>query len=228
MKRILGLGIAAAISIAASAAIAADMSMKSRPSIMPFYNWTGFYVGGNVGYGWVDGDGTITIGGASGPETGKGDGVFGGAQLGYNWQMGSVVLGVEADIQGSGQKGSFDGSAGANTFTSTAKVPWFATARGRIGYAFDRTMIYATGGGVYGDGKIDGVSNVTGPFSSSKSFFTYTAGAGIEHALWSRWTAKVEYLFIGTPNHVPVPPGTTKITGSISTNVVRAGLNYRF
>jgi opacity protein-like surface antigen len=89
-------------------------------------------------------------------------------------------------------------------------------------------MVYLTGGGVYGESTIDGTSSVTGPFSVSKQFFTYTAGAGAETALWSRWTAKVEYLYVGTPNHIPVPPGTTNITGSVTSHLVRAGLNYRF
>ena len=228
MKCTLRLGIAAATLVASSAAFAADMPRKGLPPVPIFYNWTGFYVGGNVGYGWATGSGTITMGAASGPVSGKGDGISGGLQAGYNWQIGSIVLGVEADAQYSAQKGNFDGNAGANVFTSTATVPWFATARARVGYAFDRTMVYVTGGGVYGNSNIKGTSTVTGPFDVSKQFFTYTVGAGVETALWSRWTAKVEYLYIGTPDHIPVPPGTTRITGSITSNLVRAGLNYRF
>jgi outer membrane immunogenic protein len=229
MRCTLRLGIAAAALMAGSGAFAADIPRKALPpSVAPFYNWTGFYVGGNVGYGWVHGSGTITMGPASGPVSGSGHGLFGGLQAGYNYQIGSMVLGVEVDGQFSGQKGTFNGNAGPNFFTSSATVPWFATARGRVGYAFDRTMIYLTGGGVFGDGKIDGTSTVTGPFTVSKTYFTYTAGAGIEHALWSRWTAKLEYLYVGTPNHVPVPPTTTNITGSITSHLLRLGLNYRF
>jgi outer membrane immunogenic protein len=233
MNRKFAFGIAAATLSLPGVADAADMPRKGPP-LPTAYNWTGFYVGANAGYGWADGSGTITMVNpvtgvaATGPVTGKGNGISGGAQLGYNYQIGSVVFGAEADFQASGQKGNFDGTAGANTFTSTAKVPWFATARGRIGYAFDRWLVYATGGGVYGDGKVDGTSSLTGPFSASKQFFTYTFGGGVEAALWGRWTAKVEYLYIATPNHVPVPPTTTDISGSITSNLVRAGLNYRF
>lgn len=228
MKRKFGSGIAVVMLMLPGAAFAADMPRKGLPPIVPVYNWSGFYVGGNVGYGWASGSGTITMGAASGPVSGSGNGISGGLQAGYNYQIGSVVLGVEADFQLSGQKGNFDGNAGANVFTSTATVPWFATARGRIGYAFDRWMIYATGGGVYGESKIEGTSSVTGAFNESKQFITYTIGGGVEAALWTRWTAKVEYLYIATPDHVPVPPGTTNIQGSITSNLVRAGLNYRF
>lgn len=228
MKFNFGLGIAAVTLMLSSAAAAADMPRKGLPPVQTFYNWTGFYVGANAGYGWVNGSGTITMGGASGPVSGSGHGIFGGLQAGYNYQIGSIVLGVEADGQYSGQKGTFNGSAGANSFTSTATVPWFATARARVGYAFDRTMVYVTGGGLYGDSKLDGTSTLSGPFTASKTYFTYTVGGGIETALWGRWTAKLEYLYVGTPNHIPVPPGTTNITGSVTTHLLRAGLNYRF
>lgn len=209
-------------------AFAADMPIKGPRYVNPTYNWTGFYAGLNAGYAWVDGSGTITMGGASGPVSGSGSGFFGGAQIGYNHQIRSIVLGVEADIQASAQKGSFNGSAGANTFTSDATVPWFTTFRGRVGYAFDRIMPYLTAGGVYGNSKIEGTSSVTGPFSESRSFFTYTFGGGVEAAIVGRWTAKAEYLYVGTPNHIPVPPGTTNVDGTITTHLVRAGLNYRF
>lgn len=227
MKFKLGWGIAATMLTASNAAFAADLPRKGPP-VPTFYNWTGFYAGANAGYGWASGSGTITMGAASGPVSGSGNGFAGGLQAGYNYQIGSVVLGVEADAQYSAQKGNFDGRAGANVFTSKATVPWFATARARVGYAFDRTMVYVTGGGVYGESKIEGTSSTTGAFSVSKQFFTYTAGAGVETALWTRWTAKLEYLYIGTPDHIPVPPGTTNLTGTITSHFVRAGLNYRF
>ena len=89
-------------------------------------------------------------------------------------------------------------------------------------------MIYLTGGGVYGQAKLDGVATPGGAFSSTKQFFTWTVGGGYEAALWGNWTGKLEYLYIGTPNHVPVPPGTTSISGTLTSHIVRAGLNYRF
>jgi outer membrane immunogenic protein len=228
MKYKLGLGIGITTLLLSGTAFAADMPIKGHPPITPYYSWTGFYVGANLGYGWASGSGTITISGATGPVSGSGHGIFGGAQAGYNWQTGSFVYGIEADIQASAQKGNYSGSAGANSFTGTASIPWFGTLRGRLGYAFDRTMLYITGGGFFGDGKAQGVSSVTGPFSTSRMFETYTVGGGVETALWNRWTAKLEYLYVGPPNHVPGPPGTTAIKGSSHGQLVRAGINYRF
>ena len=232
MKLISGIGAAAVALALMGSAQAADMPImprKAPPMLVPFtYNWTGFYLGANVGYGWSDGSGSITMGGATGPVSGDGNGIPYGLQLGYNWQFGSWVYGIEADIQATSVSSSITGMAGATTFTGDSKLPWFATLRGRVGYAWDRTMIYVTGGAVYGNAELDGVLSTTGPFSTSKSFWTYTVGGGLEQALWGRWTAKIEYLYVGTPNDVPVPPGTTSISGSINTNLVRAGLNYRF
>jgi outer membrane immunogenic protein len=228
MKFTWGTGIVAA-SLTAGTAFAADIPMKAPPQALPsYYNWTGLYIGANAGYGWASGDGTITIGGASGPVSGKGNGGFGGVQTGYNWQTGAMVIGLETDIQFSGQKGNVTGNAGADSFTATSKVPWFGTIRGRVGYAFNRMMIYATGGGFYGEDKLEGTSSTSGTFSRSRDFITYTVGAGFETALWDHWTAKLEYLYVGPPNHVPGPPGTTAVTGSSHGNLVRAGLNYRF
>jgi len=187
------------------------------------------YLGLNAGWGWSSGDGTITIGGASGSISGSGDGFLGGIQAGYNWQAGSVVFGLETDFQGSAGKGDLNGSAGATTITSgELKTPWFGTIRGRIGYAWDRWMLYATGGAAYGKLTYDGTLSTTGAFSSSATYWTWTAGGGVETALWERWSAKLEYLYIGTPNNFPTPPGTTDLSGDVHTNIVRAGLNYRF
>ena len=222
--------------IAAPSAFAADLARPAPyapPSsvyapYMPSFSWTGFYVGGNLGWGWTRGDGDIAFGGPVGTFDGSGNGFLGGAQVGYNWQMENWVFGLEADIQGSAAKGDVNGTAGGVTFSGTAKTPWFATARGRIGYAFGRSMIYGTGGVVYGRSTLDGTSTLGGDFSSSANYWTYTVGAGYEMMLWDRWSAKIEYLYAGTPSDVPTPPGTTSIDGSASTHIVRAGLNYHF
>jgi outer membrane immunogenic protein len=85
---------------ASAADLPARMPVKGpiAPYVLPF-SWTGFYVGANAGYGWSSGDGTIAFGGPSGPTSGYGDGILGGAQLGYNWQLGAFVLGAEADFR---------------------------------------------------------------------------------------------------------------------------------
>lgn len=218
--------------VLAPAALAADLPRGPVKAplqpFVPLFSWTGFYVGGNLGYGWSDGDGTITAGVVSGPYSGSGNGILGGVQAGYNWQTGGWVLGIEADFQASGGKGPVSGVAGAAVFTGTAKTPWFGTIRGRLGYTFDRTLVYITGGGVYGRAELEGVSNVTLPYSVSEDYWTWTVGGGVEQALWaSRWSAKIEYLYVGAPDNIPIPPGTA-VTGDLQSHIIRGGVNYRF
>src|SRR5215813_3013119 len=124
----------------------APVYTKAPPPVEVF-NWTGFYVGVNVGYS----AGAGRVNGF----TGSSDlnGIIGGGQVGYNWQgMGSPwIFGIEVDGQGSGQEDSASATiVGAGTATLTESIPWFATFRGRIGYAVTpMVMIYATGGGAY-------------------------------------------------------------------------------
>jgi outer membrane immunogenic protein len=212
-----------------SIACAADLGGPPPKSYAsPALNWAGVYAGANIGGAWSSADGTITMGGASGSISGNGAGFLGGVQVGYNWQSGSFVAGLETDFQGSSGSGSADAAIGAITVTGTAKTPWFGTIRGRVGYANEGWLFYVTGGGLYGESTLDGVVSTTGPFSSSANYWTWTAGAGVETFLWDRWSAKIEYLYAGSPNTAPVPPGTTDLTGSANTNIVRVGLNYHF
>jgi outer membrane immunogenic protein len=155
------------------------------------------------------------------PVSGSGDGILGGLQVGYNWQTGAFVFGLETDIQASGGRGDLNGAAGGVSIVGgTLKTPWFGTIRGRLGYTWDRWMLYATGGGVYGHLDYDGTLSTTGTFSSSSDYWTWTAGGGVETALWDHWSAKLEYLYVSTPDSFPVPPGTTNVDGSASTNIV--------
>ena len=222
---------AAAVALSMGSAAAADLPARpayKAPAVVPSPGWTGFYLGGNVGYGWTDSSGDIAFGGATGPITAHSDGVLGGFQAGYNWQTGPFVFGVEADIQASGAKGNVTATAGGVTLNATGKEPWFATFRGRLGYDINRTMLYVTGGGLYGEGKLDGTLSTTGAFSSTADFWTYVVGAGVETMFLPNWSAKLEYLYAGTPTTVPVPPGTSSLTGSSDGNIVRAGINYHF
>jgi outer membrane immunogenic protein len=230
-KLAIALGATMAMVGAASAADLPRTSYKAPAMVAaPLFSWTGFYVGANLGYGWSDGNGNLTVAGlGTGALTGSGDGILGGGQAGYNWQTGPWVFGVEADIQASGGKGTATAAfPGGATMVSNVKTPWFGTVRGRLGYAWDRTMVYVTGGGLYGETKVDGVITGTGPFTGSASFWTWTAGGGIEHMFMPNWSAKLEYLYAGPPDNVPVPPGTTAITGSANNHIVRTGINYHF
>jgi outer membrane immunogenic protein len=223
-----GLGVTLFAAAASAADLPPRLAARAPAVVAPYFSWTGFYVGANVGWGWSSGSGTITLGASTGPTSGSGNGPFGGVQAGYNWQTGALVLGVEADIQASAGKGTATGQAGITTITATTKNPWFGTIRGRLGYAVDRWLWYVTGGGAYGEAKADGTLSTTGAFSSSVTAWTWTLGGGVEAALWDRWSAKLEYLYADTPNRVPVPFGTVNTTGRIDSHLVRTGLNYRF
>jgi outer membrane immunogenic protein len=246
----------AAATIAATAfAHAADlrpMAMKAPPAPV-YYNWTGFHLGANLGYGWGSESHEIFDGNVfETAVTNHPDGVIGGGQMGYNWQFApwfggtGTVLGIEADIQWSGQKSTSDEVfldtrfAPVNVTGSVEdKLEWFGTVRGRAGIAFDRVLWYATGGWAFGERKLSGPltsSIVGGPifsttFSDSNSVSGWTVGGGIEWAFADNWTAKLEYLYIdfGTPGNVFIPGGSFTIASSHFTdNIARAGVNYRF
>ena len=89
-------------------------------------------------------------------------------------------------------------------------------------------MIYGTGGVAYSNNELNGTLVPGGSFSSSKTGMSWTFGGGYETMLWDRWSGKLEYLYLGTPSDVPMPPGATNVSGHVNTHVLRAGLNYHF
>lgn len=213
------LGAALALITVSTAASAADMPARTytkAPAMMApaMYNWTGFYVGLNGGYGWVNSGGS-----------GNPSGFVGGGQIGYNWQgMGSpFVLGLEADIQGADLDETVALGGGV---TATTRSNAFGTVRGRIGYAFDRAMIYATGGWAYTRTSLD-LSGPGGSISSSDWSSGWTLGGGLEYAFAGPWSVKLEYLHVDSGD-VTLTLGGATATGSYDMDIVRAGLNYRF
>ncbi len=236
MKHITVLAGVALVTLGVANANAADMRMPMQMKAMPapmmqrVFSWTGFYAGVNGGYAWGNATSTVTlVPGGAGTVTDSSSGLFGGGQIGYNWQMGQIVFGAEADIQASAATGSFTGlTAGGVAIAGTSRTPWFGTVRGRLGYAFDRWMVYATGGALYGENTISGTLTPGGTFSASATSWSWTLGGGVEAALWDRWSVKGEYLYAATPNNLPVPAASATVTSRSDTHLVRAGLNYRF
>ncbi|MEI2734821.1 MAG: outer membrane beta-barrel protein [Rhodoblastus sp.] len=220
---------ALAASTIAGSAFAADLPSRKVAPIMapvPVFTWTGFYVGVNLGYAFGGSNNGNGFGVVLPPATaqhvgplaggnGSGKGILGGAQIGYNWQMGSLVAGIETDIQAAGIRGNGNpagamgiGNNGAAQFlaaTTNSRIDWFGTLRARLGFTVAPTfLVYATGGLAYGGVK----SNVTPIFvnttggsligvtsSASGTRLGWTAGAGAEYAISNNWSAKFEYLY---------------------------------
>ena len=216
MKKYLLASVAALGLVAAGAASAADLPSRKGPIAAPVYmppafTWTGFYVGANAGYGWgnVNANGWANVGDL--------DGFVGGGQVGYNYQMGQFVVGLEADLQGA------DLSSGNNLGLLNVKTDYFGTVRARVGVAFDRFMPYITGGWAYGNVK----SSIPAiGFSSDRSHTGgFAVGGGLEYAVTNNIIAGVEYLYVdlGEKN---IAGAGTKVGTDFS--VVRARLSYKF
>lgn len=248
-----------------SMAIAADMYTKAPPQRFdaPVLSWQGWYFGGNGGYansydktGIVGGNAIsqtiLDIGALPASLDTRQSGWFGGAQLGYNWQVGQFLFGVETDFQG----GDINGSASQTLTLSPLGVPlglgasaedelkWFGTLRARLGFLVsDRALIYATGGLAYGKVEHSASATLTAPApfgvaagsSVSDTKTGYVVGGGIEYAILPKWTIKTEYLYVDLGSI-----GTTYGATVLGTNInyashsdltyhlVRAGINYRF
>ena len=169
---------------------------------------------------------TVTASGGGGSASVKEPGFLGGAQVGANYQTGPVVWGFEADYDASTQNKSLP--AGVLT-GSTSQTPWIATLRGRVGMAFDRTLVYGTAGGAAGE--LRSIVNIpAGTTTTTVTYGSWIAGAGIEYGITDNLSARVEYLYLDK-GHIATgvigPPATT-ITSRVQDNLVRAGLNYRF
>jgi len=229
MKRTLIAGAAFASLFAATNAFAADLPVYSKaPAVAAVYDWTGFYIGTNLGYSWgrasTDGTavGTQTVTSlvaptvvtpVSGLLSGRADvnGFIGGGQLGYNRQFGSWLAGLEGDIQFSNERASGDvvctlGVTVCPTFTRDYKLDWFGTARGRVGFLpAERILLYATGGLAYGKfsgSSLMGAAGVNALDFGQWSFLRagWTVGGGVEAALGGNWSIKFEYLYMDLGN----------------------------
>src|ERR1700686_1431174 len=147
MKKVL-LASVGIIALGVASASAADMQRRAMPAkapayVTPVYNWTGPYIGISGGGGWGRSDFSAPLSSGSFNTSG---GLVGGT-LGYNYQIGQVVLGVEGDLDWS----NIGGSTTCGVTTCETRNHWLSTARGRLGYAVDRFMPYVTGGAAFGD-----------------------------------------------------------------------------
>ena len=200
------LTLAAIAAALAGTAEAADLPARGPAPYYPapatYYNWGGFYAGANVGYEW----GHVTNSSMD-PA-----GVFGGGQVGYNWQIGQFVFGAETDIQA---------SAADDTFAPwKLSNPWFGTLRGRAGVALNNILFYGTAGLAYG-----GLTGERGGIDEDKTLVGWTAGAGMEVGLTPRWSAKAEYLYMDLGDRSYTITG---VNNGFTSNMLRLGINYHF
>jgi outer membrane immunogenic protein len=221
MKRVLFalVGLAALTGTAA----AADLPPRPAPApyykaavVAPVYNWTGFYIGINGGGGF----GRSTWDTTGGRNTSGG--IVGGT-VGYNYQFGQGVVGLEGDIDWANINGSTNNACPLGCKTSDN---WLSTVRGRLGYAADRFMPFVTGGAAFGDIK----ATTPGFVGADNTKAGWTLGAGLEFAIAQNWTAKAEYLYVDLGKfNCGVSCGIVATNNvSFTTNLIRAGVNYRF
>lgn len=215
MKRIL-LAVLACVSVHATAASAADVMDEST------FDWTGLYVGANAGYAFGGEDDvgiSPRIGGVGDLEL---NGIFGGLGVGYNYQIDQIVLGVEGDIQLSG----ISDSDSNGLYDTENDVNYFGTLRGRAGWAFDQTLLYATGGLAFGDFDYE-VKGGNVSIDDNFSNWGYVVGAGVEQAIDENLSIKAEYLYANFGEEDLEEGGfTTHATPDF--HLARIGVNYRF
>jgi outer membrane immunogenic protein len=192
MRKKNGFLLATSAGFAAAAAVvpgaqAADMPIKAPQYVPPAASWAGWYIGAHAGAAWQQAQENeyafVTFSKTS---------FIGGGQLGYNWQHGNFVFGLEGDISGLSGKNSIS----SNGYAISSSIRWLSTVRGRFGLAVGDTMAYATAGVAIG-----GVRNSVSFFdefsySSTRTKVGWTVGGGVEHMLNPNWTIGLEGLFV--------------------------------
>lgn len=244
----------ASLIFTSSGASAADMAPRYKappPIIAPVWSWTGFYAGIHVGGGWSDssitqrndlfpGFDTVSFG------NGNQAGVVGGGQIGYNWQFApNWLLGIEGDFSGTGIRNNNTAPItaggvpiGAFGFNHVAdqNINWLASIRGRLGWVWDRWLIYGTGGGAWAD--VDYRTDYTGlavnnPLTTNRTLSGWVAGGGVEYAVANNWMVRAEYLYYDLGNETVLNPTVAPGFNLVTTfdnkiHVVRAAVNYKF
>jgi outer membrane immunogenic protein len=211
---------------------AADMPIKAPRYIEPAASWEGWYVGVHAGAAWQQTQTESTFFGEfDGASSISKTGFIGGGQIGYNWQHGNFVFGLEGDI--SGLSGKNSGTPGFD-FDSYAvlqsQIRWLSTVRGRFGLAVGDTMAYATAGVAIGGVKNSlFVPDLATTYSSSKTKVGWTVGGGVEHMLNRNWTIGLEALFVDLGKSTLAMPDLNKTTKFSNQAVIgRVKLNYKF
>lgn len=239
---------AAVLIASATGASAADLPSRRAPApviaAVPVFTWTGFYIGAQAGYAWGEDEHRLFDGGvdvtpfnpffASG-NTYDVDGVVGGVHAGYNRQLGSIVVGLEGDLEAAGIRGDRLWGVPGNSLSAESEINLQGSVRARLGYALDRTLVYVTGGAAFARFENTYTDVLAGfePLVDERnaSEWGWTIGAGIEHAFTDNLTARVEYRYTRFDSYTnvldPVPPPIT-VEQEPDIHAVRVGVSYKF
>jgi outer membrane immunogenic protein len=241
LSAVAAVGAIAGIGAASAADLAARPYTKAPPVVVaPVYDWSGFYIGGQIGYDWRRDSNVERLLATGVPDGWRANsspaGVVGGFHAGYNVQSGMMVYGLEADIEAADISGSGLYSLNGGppiTDHINSKTDWQGSFRGRIGVASNNVLFYGTGGVSFADIQHDYVTGLAGPpiTSFSETRAGWTLGAGIEYGITANWRARIEYRYTdyGTlTNNVG-----TQFLGAlqdqrITDNSVRGAISYKF
>jgi outer membrane immunogenic protein len=196
-------------------------SVKDEPDYgPPRYLWTGLYLGAQAGYGWGTSrhTNTNTLVTTGDFDT---DGFIGGGTLGYNFQSGQVVWGIETDMSYSDVSGT---GFAACALGCRSSLDWLLTVRGRVGFDMNGWMPYFTGGLAVADGFV----STNGAGSKSDTLTGWTIGGGLEIKLDRHWSVKTEYLYVDLGDMRNPIPGSPIRADFDELHIVRAGINYKF
>lgn len=232
------------MALSVGSAVAADLPVRvpvsQPPLIVPVYNWSGCYLGGQIGYAWAEDSNreTVTATGATSlftPATNaKPRGGKLGSYLGCNWQVpaSAVVVGLEGDIDWASMSDTVNfTNTGAPPDHYETKIRWQGSVRGRLGYAFNRLLVYAAGGFAFANINEHDVTGATGIATDNSSTRSgWTVGAGLDWAFAGNWVARIEYRYadFGTFSYNPAVFAGFTENHDITENAVRIGLSYKF
>lgn len=241
MNELRWLAFASLASILIGPASAADFAnkpiYKAPPAVAPVYDWRGLYIGAHVGYGWARPDIIPLVGSVT--NTPRPAGVLGGGQIGYNFQTGAWVYGIEADTS----YGDLDdtrtcvGQPSGVTLSCRGAPKYFGTIDGRLGYAINNWLPYVKGGAAWSHEDFTQLFNVGTvcvgtPCTGGGNQWGWTVGGGLEYGFASNWSLKVEYDFLDFDHSdtVTLSNGASTNTFGVTKTIQKAevGLNYRF
>ena len=231
----------AAILAVTGSSFAADLPSRRAPPVyvppVPVFTWTGFYIGGQIGYGF--GRDAYNYGAGLVTSAYRPDGVIGGAHVGYNLSSQGLfgnllgaggVIGVEGDVNGSSYSRAINVPFVAGVTTGT-RIPIDGSIRGRVGFAVDRALFYATGGAAfaslrnsYGVGFVPGLNNTT----IGHTRVGYTVGGGIDYAVTNNWSVRAEYRYTDFGAYNDYPATGVTVRHHETENRVQVGFSYKF